>query len=160
MKSKAKDHRVLVLLVVSISISIFHLTGIIRPDWEKRINPQPGPSSFDIVWLKGGNITEGLYYLPQAESGNNSKSAAPAGPIPTPLSAIPPKAAPLFFMPIPINEADAELLTIIPGIGPSLAARIIDFREQRGRIENLDQLLKVHGIGKVKLKTLRRHVTS
>ena len=148
-----KDHRVLVLLVVCIAISLFHLAGIIRPDWEKRANRQSEAPFFDIVWLKGGNIKEGLYQLPVTEF------TVPAESTFSPLSAIPAKAAPFFFLPIPINEADSKLLTIIPGIGPSLAGRIIAFRKKKNRIENLNELLKVRGIGKIKFGTLCRYVT-
>ena len=154
-----KDHRVLVLLVVCIAISLFHLAGIIRPDWEKRANRQSEAPFFDIVWLKGDNIKEGLYQLPITEFSNDSEFTVPAESTFSPLSAIPAKATPFFFLPIPINEADSELLTIIPGIGPRLAGRIIDFREKKNRIENLNELLKVRGIGKIKFGTLCRYVT-
>ena len=46
-----------------------------------------------------------------------------------------------------INTADAELLTELPGIGPTLAARIVEYREQHGPFPTTAHLMKVEGIG-------------
>jgi competence protein ComEA len=46
-----------------------------------------------------------------------------------------------------INQADAWLLIALPGIGETLAKRIIDYREQNGPFRSTDELLKVPGIG-------------
>jgi len=54
---------------------------------------------------------------------------------------------------IEINSATAEQLQEIPGIGPTLAARIINFREEHGRFERVEDLLNVEGIG---VRTLER----
>ena len=48
---------------------------------------------------------------------------------------------------IPVNQADAELLATIPGIGPVLAARITDERARSGFFRTSDDLTRVHGIG-------------
>jgi competence ComEA-like helix-hairpin-helix protein len=60
---------------------------------------------------------------------------------------VPAQARPLLFQKIPVNEADVELLQTIPGIGPELAARIVDTRKREGRFNNSEDLLKVAGIG-------------
>lgn len=66
--------------------------------------------------------------------------------------------APFFFMPIAINEASEELLTTIPGIGPAIAARIVEFRTEKGRVENIDQLISVNGVGPKKLERIKPHL--
>ena len=54
-----------------------------------------------------------------------------------------------------INTATADELTVLPGIGEVLAARIVDHREQNGPFERLDQLMAVSGIGPKTYENLR-----
>ena len=56
---------------------------------------------------------------------------------------------------ININQADADLLMTLPGIGPSLAQRIADYRGEHGTLETLDDLLNVSGIGPAALEKLK-----
>ncbi len=46
-----------------------------------------------------------------------------------------------------INTASAEQLAYLPRVGPSLAGRIIQFREKNGRFKEPTDLLLVRGIG-------------
>jgi competence protein ComEA len=46
-----------------------------------------------------------------------------------------------------VNQADAEALTALPGIGPVLAQRIVDFRSANGPFGELNDLAEVTGIG-------------
>ncbi|SKA11727.1 competence protein ComEA [Trichlorobacter thiogenes] len=50
-----------------------------------------------------------------------------------------------------VTEADLELL---PGIGPTLARRITEFRQKNGYFGSVNELLQVEGIGEKKLKQL------
>ena len=56
--------------------------------------------------------------------------------------------------PLDMNTASAEELTGLPGIGESLAARIIAYRETHGSFTCLEDLLNVSGIGEKKLAAL------
>ena len=49
--------------------------------------------------------------------------------------------------PVNINTADAETLCTLPGIGPALAERILAYRQEHGRFEQLPELMNVRGIG-------------
>lgn len=46
-----------------------------------------------------------------------------------------------------INSATAEELTLLPGVGPVLAARIIEYRDERGGLTDLSELDAVSGVG-------------
>ncbi|MEW6573849.1 MAG: ComEA family DNA-binding protein [Bacillota bacterium] len=59
---------------------------------------------------------------------------------------------------ININTADARTLEELPGIGPSLAQRIIEYRAANGLFSTVDDLINVPGIGEKKLAQLRDHV--
>jgi competence ComEA-like helix-hairpin-helix protein len=52
---------------------------------------------------------------------------------------------------VDVNLADLEDLTAVPVIGPRLAERIIGQREEQGRFSGIEELGKIHGIGKKKL---------
>lgn len=67
---------------------------------------------------------------------------------------IPPQLRPLFFQPIPINEAGFDLLLTVPGIGPATARSILDKRKFLGRFDSSEQLLLISGIGEKKKKIL------
>jgi competence protein ComEA len=57
---------------------------------------------------------------------------------------------------ININEADLETLIRLPGIGEKTAQNIIDFRSKKDNFENLEDLMEVKGIGKVKFNKIKK----
>ena len=59
---------------------------------------------------------------------------------------------------ININRASAADLEQLPGIGPSLAARIVQYRATHGPFGSVDELVEVPGIGPGRLADIRGHV--
>ncbi len=57
-----------------------------------------------------------------------------------------------------INTASAEELAYLPRVGPSLAGRIIEFREKNGRFKSPTDLLLVRGIGDSTFELLEPYV--
>jgi competence protein ComEA len=60
---------------------------------------------------------------------------------------------------INVNTASAEELTALPGIGPSYAQRIIEYREKNGPFRKVEDLLNVRGIGEKTLERIKDKVT-
>jgi competence protein ComEA len=58
-----------------------------------------------------------------------------------------------------LNAATAADLQALPGIGPVLAQRIVDWRTAHGPFDSVDQLREVTGIGEAKYDDLRAKVT-
>lgn len=56
---------------------------------------------------------------------------------------------------VDLNTADAIELQRAPGIGPAMAQRILDWREEHGPFERLEDLLDIRGIGEKTLEKLR-----
>jgi len=58
-----------------------------------------------------------------------------------------------------INTATLDQLETLPGIGEVLAQRIIDYREEHGPYQSVEDLLNVSGIGDKRLEDLKPHIT-
>lgn len=59
---------------------------------------------------------------------------------------------------VDLNQASLSDLEALPGIGPKLAQRVIEFRNERGPFRNVEDLREVKGIGRKKFDRLRPHV--
>ncbi|MFP2909461.1 ComEA family DNA-binding protein [Pyxidicoccus sp. 3LFB2] len=58
-----------------------------------------------------------------------------------------------------LNTATAEELALLPGVGASLARRIVEARETSGRFASWDEVDAVSGVGAAKLQTLQAATT-
>ncbi|MEJ5352282.1 MAG: ComEA family DNA-binding protein [Melioribacteraceae bacterium] len=60
---------------------------------------------------------------------------------------------------ININSASLTELISLPGIGEKTAAEIISYRKNNGAFNNINDLLKIKGIGKSKLDKIKSRIT-
>jgi len=58
-----------------------------------------------------------------------------------------------------INTATVEQLTTLPGVGPKLAARIVEYRQKSGTFKNPQELINVRGIGEKSYSKLEPWLT-
>jgi len=59
--------------------------------------------------------------------------------------------------PVNLNTATAEQLATIPGVGPKMAERIIEYRQKNGGFKKVEDLMNVSGVGEksfLKMKPL------
>ena len=131
--------------------------------------PSDNGSSVE-VYLTGAGIREGIYTVGEdATLGDILQRAGVASSETDPLiiriSVIGPEGDPDSLVPeepggkININAATAAELDSLPGIGPTKAQAIVDYRNQNGPFRTVDDLLDVPGIGPKTLETMRDQIT-
>lgn len=59
---------------------------------------------------------------------------------------------------INVNKADISELEKIPGIGRSIAQRIVLYREEKGEFKDIEELKEIKGIGEKKLKRIKEYI--
>ena len=60
---------------------------------------------------------------------------------------------------INLNTATEKELQELPGIGPAISARIIEYRQTNGDFQTIEDIKKVRGIGNAKFEKLKDKVT-
>lgn len=58
-----------------------------------------------------------------------------------------------------INTANSDQLSLLPRVGPTVAQRIIDFRQENGRFRTLEDLMLVPGIGEKTFELIKPYIT-
>jgi competence protein ComEA len=117
---------------------------------EQAIEAAGGPA--DDAWLDGVNLAERVQdgdqvRVPRLASAlAQDASPGATAPAATPMS------------PLSLNTATAAELDRLPGIGPSLAQAILEYREAHGAFAAVEDLLLVPGIGPAKLEAIRELV--
>ena len=58
-----------------------------------------------------------------------------------------------------INTATAQQLSELPGVGPKLAARIVEYRQKAGGFKATQELMNVQGVGEKNFARIQPHLT-
>jgi len=130
----------------------------------------PEPSSFSPRMLKveisGAVRKPGWYDLPEGslviEGIKKAGGALPAAELEKLNLSLSLKEGEEIWVPggkININKASLKQLAYLPGIGPELAKRIIEYREKNGKFASILELEKVKGIGEIKLQKIKEKIT-
>ena len=83
---------------------------------------------------------------PVVDGGTTRSTTVPISETPTPLI-------------LNLNTATKPQLELLPGIGPSIAQRIIDYRAEAGEFNTIEDLMSVSGIGPATFGKLKDHIT-
>jgi competence ComEA-like helix-hairpin-helix protein len=94
--------------------------------------------------------------VPSEDEPNLDPRAAAAPAPPSAATAVPEQPAAVHR--VNLNTATAAELELLPGIGPALAARIVEHRTANGAFKSVEQLDDVKGIGPRTLERLRHLV--
>lgn len=78
--------------------------------------------------------------------------------LPAEVNTVPETRQPEISFPIDINSAGLAELITLPGIGETLAQRILDFRNQHGNFAKPEELMNVEGIGSGKLEAILDYI--
>jgi competence ComEA-like helix-hairpin-helix protein len=175
---KSGAENILVFLVLAIILLAASVYSTQRQLQLKNTPPSTAKHEGRYVWLTGApGFNDGLHLFTEQQIEENFPGMDLFPPGETALGAnspvvaiqyhdtmprqvsLPPALANIFFQPIPINRADADILTSLPGIGPVLADRIVQRRDQHGPFRTKDELLHITGIGPKKLDGIVDHIT-
>lgn len=62
----------------------------------------------------------------------------------------------IYIEPVNLNTATKEQLIELPGIGESTAEKILIYRDERKGFKNIEELMKIKGIGRKKFEKIKR----
>ncbi|UCB51799.1 MAG: helix-hairpin-helix domain-containing protein [Candidatus Zixiibacteriota bacterium] len=60
---------------------------------------------------------------------------------------------------IDLNRATAAELQLLPGVGPALSRRIVEYREAKGEFDRIEDVMQVSGIGPKTFEAIKQYLT-
>jgi competence protein ComEA len=151
----------LLLVVVLESFYLLWHENYFMPDLEKRVNVLENKISNidknDSDSSNKLNVDELINQSKTASIGNDNGKIA--GVSTENKSTVEKKQVQLSVGKVNINSASASELDSLPGIGPTYASRIIDYRSQKGGFKNLDEIKNIKGIGDATFNKIKDKIT-
>lgn len=97
-------------------------------------------SNFEYITLNSGDGRNDDYIRNDSDSKNTKSSYSKSYDI------------------VNINTATQTELESLPGIGPSLALKIINYRKENGKFSSIEEIKNVSGIGESKFEDLKKYL--
>jgi len=154
---------IIILLVAIIAISGIVLWLRYSPSQPIEISLLPAQELPGEIYIGGAVSNPGLYSLKAGDSIEALIQAAGGITSRADLSQL------KLYLPqtgekeppqkIDLNRAEAWLLEALPEIGEGRAQAIIDYREQNGPFHNINELIKVEGIGTATYEKIKDRIT-
>ncbi|MFF1817484.1 helix-hairpin-helix domain-containing protein [Kribbella sp. NPDC058245] len=138
---------------------VVHVAGKVRRPG--LVRAPTGSRVADALTLAGGPLRgvdlSSLNLARQLTDGEQILVGLPAQPT-TPADTTTSPGTSAANSPLNLNTATAPQLDALPGVGPVLAQRILDYRTENGPFTTVDQLQEVPGVGPKKFDSLKPHV--
>ena len=160
----------LLVAVTAAGVAVFTIKYVSRPHPVEIVVASSDNESPIEVYLTGAGIREGIYTVGHDATLDDilrraGVTSSETDPLMIRLSVVGPEDNP--YSPVPeepsgkinINSATAAELDSLPGIGPTKAQAIVDYRNQNGPFRTIDDLLNVAGIGPKILESIRDQIT-
>lgn len=167
----SKNSQVIAEKDIDEEICIIHITGAVKkPGVYKLVK---GKRIIDAVKIAGGegknanldavNLAAHLYdgqkiIIPFANDNDTGKTTLPSSKNLQAFSNNQ-NIATSNKKPTNLNAANSLELENLPGIGPVLANRIIEYRETNGTFRYVEEIMNVTGVGEKKFQSIKEHIT-
>ncbi|MFQ5996061.1 MAG: helix-hairpin-helix domain-containing protein [Dehalococcoidales bacterium] len=153
----------IIILIVIIAVGSLIIWSKYRPSQPIEISLSPSQELQGKIYIGGAVTNPGFYSLKSGDTVDDIIQAAGGTTteadfnhlklyIPEVAKVEPPQK-------VNLNRAEAWLLQALPGIGEVRAQAIIDYRQQNGRFRNIDELIKVEGIGTATYERIEHLIT-
>jgi competence protein ComEA len=146
--------------------TLVHVCGAVRREGVYKL--KPGDRIIDALALAGGaQASADLSAVNLAEAvKDGEKILIPAKQLPVIEAADSPtagpdrqKSKPSSTVKININSADEKALDSLPGVGPSMAKAIVEYRRTHGAFAKPEQIMEVPRLGKSKFERIKGMIT-
>ena len=154
---------VIILLIAIIAIGSVIVWSRYSPSQPVEISTPPSQELEGEIYIGGAVTSPGFYPLKTGDSlgdiiqaAGGISSNADLGRLRLYIPGIGEEYQP---QKIDINQAEAWLLQALPGIGEVRAQAIVDYQHQNGPFHNINELIKVKGIGTITYDKIKHLIT-
>lgn len=152
------------LLVVAFLLTAGLVVQHVRARQEPPLAPSAAAFDAEVARRAAVPAAEALAaagQAPEADGTSAAESDSESAEVVAPPAPRPPREAASRLGPVRVNvnTAPPRQLERLPGIGPALAARIVEYRETHGPFQRPEDLVAVRGIGPKTFEKMAPYVT-